>query len=37
MIPDREKAEGGLWLHRNANGTQTVISGADILYDYNKT
>ena len=28
---------GGLFFRRNANGTQTVLSDAQVLYDFNKT
>jgi hypothetical protein len=29
--------ESGLFFRRHSNGTHSVLSGADILYDYNKT
>lgn len=37
MIPEREAQVGGLWFHRNKNGTQTVVSDANVLYDFDKT
>ncbi len=39
MIPhyDGEKVPGGLFFQRNENGTHTVLSGADYLYDYPST
>ena len=36
IIPEIEDrgAPGGLFFRRNENGTQTVVTGADRLYDY---
>ena len=36
LIPALEgnKTTGGTWFKRNQDGTQTVLSGANMLYDY---
>ena len=38
MIPDVDPPiPGGLFFQRNKNGTQTVLSSANTLYEFNKT
>ena len=39
VIPALEgnKTTGGLFFSRNEDGTQTVLSGANTLYEYNST
>ena len=36
VIEKLDRSPGGLLFKHNKDGTQTVINGADVLYDYTK-